>query len=436
MTNRPQLQLTQTQRLALNTSLQASISVLRMDATGLTRYLEEQAAENPHLRLGPAPEPQDWLPRWSGVFQAQGLGAAAELPNSSPSLIAHVLAQIDALSLPFPQIPIALALVEALEPSGWLGRDLGAIAQSLRRPLVEVETVLAHLQQLDPAGVFARNLTECLRLQAEDNGVLTAAMERVLRNLDILASGDIARLARHAKLTEVQARACLAAIRAMNPKPGADFSSDSPSLRRPPDLLVRPEAGGWSVALNGSALPSLQVDPSVKGTAAALRAARALERMVQARNTTLLLVGREIVQRQQEALRLGQIALAPMTMADLAETLGLHESTISRVVAGASLDTPHGTWWLRSLFSPALGAGAPVVSGAALRARLSQMIGAEPRHAPLSDAALVAALAQSTGLTLARRTVAKYRETLGIPAAYRRKRRLLPPLGEKGRSKG
>jgi RNA polymerase sigma-54 factor len=436
MRNRQQLRLTQTQRLVLNTSLQTSIALLRSDAAGLTRYLEEQAAENPFLRLGPAPEPQDWLPRWSGVFQAQGLGAAAELPSSSPSLIAHVLAQIDALSLPCPQTLIALALVEALEPSGWLGRDLGAIATSLGLPLAEVEAVLMRLQRLDPAGIFARNLAECLRLQAEDSGVLSAAMERVLQNLDILASGDIARLARQTKQTEAQARDCLATIRAMNPKPGADFSADSPSLRRPPDLLVRPEAGGWSVALNGSALPSLQVDPNAKGTAAALSAARAVERMVQARNATLLLVGRDIVQRQQAALRFGQIALLPMTMADLAETLGVHESTISRVVAGASLDTPHGTWWLRSLFSPALGAGGLVLSAAALRAWLSQLIGAEPRHAPLSDAALVVAIAQNTGVALARRTVAKYRETLGIPAAYRRKSRLLPPLGEKGRSKG
>ena len=439
MNTRQQLRLTQTQRLALNTSLQSSIAVLRMDASGLTRYLEEQAAENPYLRLGPAPEPQDWLPRWSGVFSGQGLGAAAELATAAPSLIAHVLAQIEALDLPPAQRPIALALVEALEPSGRLGSRPAAIAQDLRRPLAEIEAVLARLQQLEPAGLFARSLSECLLLQAKDAGVFSEAMERVLQNLELLASGDLARLARHAKLSEPQIRSCLAAIRSMNPKPGADFAADGPSQRRPPDLLVARVATGWSVTLNGASLPSLQVDASASGSAAALSAARAVAHMVQARNTTLLLAGREIVQRQQEALRLGPTALAPMSMADLAEALMLHDSTISRVVAGASLDTPNGTWWLRSLFSQALGGSEPggaVVSGAALRARLSLLIGAELRHAPLSDAALVLALAQSTGVTLSRRTITKYRETLGIPAAYRRKRQLLPPLGEKGRSKG
>ena len=123
--------------------------------------------------------------------------------------------------------------------------------------------------------------------------------------------------------------------------------------------------------------------------------------------------------------------------ADLAEALGFHESTISRVVAGTSVDTPHGTWWLREMFSPAMGGnGAPLVAAAALRHRLSRLIGAEAPAQPLSDAALVEALTAETGVTLARRTVAKYRETLGIPAASRRKRQMLPPLGKKRRSKG
>jgi RNA polymerase sigma-54 factor len=429
MRERQSIRLTQTQRLALNASLQASISVLRADAAGLTRYLEEQAAENPHLKLGPAPEPQEWLPRWTGVFAPQVLGGL-ELANPAPSLTAHVLAQIETLDLTRVEARIAMALVEALEPSGWLGEAVPDLARGLGVAPPAVEAVLARLQALEPAGLFARDLADCLRLQAREAGVLTPAMGKVLENLSLLASGDVARLARRAGVSEAEVQVCLREIRGMNPKPGAEFSVDSPAFQRAPDLLVQAEGQGWSISLNRSALPSLRVDAAGAGAAGALAQARAVERMVEARNATLLLVGREVVQRQQEALRQGQVALAPMTMADLAEALGCHESTISRVVAGTSLDTPHGTWWLRQMFSPALGGmGAPIIAGAALRARLGRLIGEEARDRPLSDAALTQVLARVTGVSLARRTVTKYRETLGIPPAHRRKARRLPVMG-------
>jgi RNA polymerase sigma-54 factor len=440
MRERQTIHLTQTQRLALNASMQASISVLRADAAGLTRYLEEQAAANPHLKLGPAPEPQEWLPRWTGVFAPQGLGGL-ELANPSPSLTAHVLAQVEAMGLSRVEARIAMALIEALEPSGWLGESPADLARGLGVDLRAVQAMLARLQGLEPAGLFACDLADCLRLQAREAGVLTAAMVKVLDNLSLLASGDLARLARLAGIDEAEVRVCLREIKGMNPKPGAEFAVDSPAFQRAPDLLVCAEGEGWSIALNRSALPSLRVEASLRGgaeaAAGALVQARAVERAVEARNATLLMVGREVVQRQQEALRQGQVALAPMTMADLAEALGCHESTISRVVAGTSLDTPHGTWWLRHMFSPALGGrGAPLVAGAALRARLGRMIGEEARDRPLSDAALAAALARATGVSLARRTIAKYRETLGIPPAHRRRAQMLPPLSTKGRSKG
>ncbi len=210
-----------------------------------------------------------------------------------------------------------------------------------------------------------------------------------------------------------------------------------PALRREPDLVLRQEASGLSVALNRSSLPSLQIDPDAGGAAGGLAAARALQRMVEARNATLLRVGFEVATRQQEAFRQGLIALEPMSMADVAEALDLHESTISRVVAGSSIDTPRGTWWLRALFSQALGGnGQPVLSGASLRQRLARLIAADPADAPRSDAALATALAEETGITLARRTVAKYREDLGIPPAHRRRRKKLPPLGTKRSLRG
>jgi RNA polymerase sigma-54 factor len=275
-------------------------------------------------------------------------------------------------------------------------------------------------------------------------------MHVILAHLDLLAEGQTARLARLCGCDEAGVLARFRLIRTMNPKPGTLFSGAAPALGREPDLLARPDAQGrWSLALNRSALPSLSPEPrperdSAPEAAGQRSAAKAMCNMLQARNETLLRVGQEIALRQRAALVDGPGALVPMTMADLAEVLGLHVSTISRVVAGASMDSPFGVWWLRQMFSGARGPGraarrgieqgtdtdtsaptegtGPVLSAAALRHRLGRIVAAEPDGAPLSDAALADRLAEETGVRLARRTVAQYREAEKIPPAHRRKR--------------
>jgi RNA polymerase sigma-54 factor len=430
------LGLTQTQRLALNTSLQASISILRSDAAGLTRYLEEQAAENPHLRLDPPPAPglRDWLPRWSGVFRAGG--QMPEAAAASSSLISHVLAGIAGLGFGARDGRIAMALAEILEPSGWLGGDLAGLAREVDASLSEVDAVVEKLQQLEPTGIFARNLADCLRLQAIEADEYDATMQAILAHLDVLAGGDLARTAQVCGITSAQVLAKFRIIRGMNPKPGAEFAPLSATALREPDLLAQATATGWSLALNHSALPSVQINAAATG--GGLSAAKSLQRMVKARNATLLLVGQEILARQQDALRLGPSVLKPMNMAELAESLGFHESTISRVVAGASMDTPRGTWWLRHLFSANLAPdGQPAFSAIAMRHRLARLVSVENPERPLSDQALAQALAIDTGITIARRTVAKYREMQGIAPAHLRKRKpVLPRLGRNSRSEG
>lgn len=428
MAPRPRIQISQTLRLELNTSLQTSIGLLRTDAAGLSRYLEEQAAQNPHLRLTPpAPAPGDWLPRWSGVFTAAGGGADTDyLPAAGPSLAAHVIAEIEGMRLPPRARRVAEALADALEPSGWLGRPLTVIADEAAAALAEVEAVLKRLQQIEPRGLFARDLAECLALQAQEMGALDGAMQVVLGNLPLLASGQTARLARLAGCDEAGVLARFRLIRGMNPKPGASFAGPGAAAPPPrePDLLARarPE-GGWEISLNRSSLPTIEVRRAEAGDAAQLAAARALHQAVKARNATLLRVGREIAARQEAALNDGAAALEPMTMADLAEALGLHESTISRVVAGTCLDTPRGAWWLRRMFSSARQGSGGVTSAAALRHRLLGLVAGEDPQRPLSDAALARALLAETGVDLPRRTAAQYRAEAGIPPAHRRRRR-------------
>ncbi|NUB44688.1 RNA polymerase factor sigma-54 [Fertoebacter nigrum] len=425
MKSRQRISIAQTQRLQLNTGLHAAIRLLAFDAPGLTRYLEGQAADNPHLTLEP-PQivPGEWLPRWS---QALGLGGAAmpEAASAGPSLMAHVMAALPGLVATARDRQIALALAEALEPSGWLGQPLPAIAAALPAPLAEVERVLALVQRIEPAGLFARSLAECLRLQALEAGCLDPVLAGLLGHLDLVGAGEFARLARICATTEAEVLARLRLIRRFDPKPGAQFDPGAAPLREP-DLIATRTAAGWQVALNRSALPALRVErPVTRPAAPADRAlwaqARMLGRMVEGRNATLLRVARALLERQQAALDQGLGALVPMTMAGLAGALELHESTVSRVVAGAAVDTPRGTWWLRSLFASGLGEGDAARSGAAVRAMLARLVAAEDPAQPLTDAALVAALG-AEGIVLARRTLAKYRAMLHIPAAHRRRR--------------
>lgn len=406
----------QTQRLQLTLGLKASIRILQSDALGLMRYLNEQAAENPQLVLT-RPEPQDWLPRWTWALRSQALSGVEAAGQAVPgaSLIGHVFNLIDRLRLSPGDRVIAEALAEAIEPSGWLGRPLATIAAQTATTESTVAAVLLQLQKAaDPPGLFARNLAECLRLQAEDAGEHDAEMAAVLDRLDLVARGEADRIGREAGLDPAKIQARISRLRGYDPKPGASFDPHAAPLREP-DLVASKTKVGWLVALNRSALPSLAL-AEVPGPGRA--EAQAIIRMVEGRGVTLLAVGQEVLLRQVAALEAGLGALVPMTMAEVAEALGLHVSTVSRAVAGAAVDTPRGTWWLRRLFTQAAQDGGP--ASGALRDRLALLIAQEDPRQPLSDAALALALSQSD-VPLARRTVAKYRAMLGLAPAHRRK---------------
>jgi RNA polymerase sigma-54 factor len=414
MKSRTRISIHQTQRLALTAGLATSIRILRADAAGLSRYLEEAAAENPQILLA-RPQVQDWIPRWKSAFA--GDAERPEQAAAGPSLVSHVLGLIDSLRLNPLEARIAMALAEALEPSGWIGRSLASIAGQLGVGLPAVESLLDRLQaQAEPTGLFARNLAECLRLQAQEAGELDLPMMALLDRLDLLAKGEIDRIAREAGLELGELRTAFGRLRSYDPKPGAGFEAFAAPVREP-DLIAEKGAAGWIVSLNRSALPSVSV---AEGRGKGRAEARALIKMIEGRNATLLSVGQDVLARQTAALEAGLGALVPMTMAEVAQALALHESTISRVVAGTAVDTPRGTWWLRTLFTKAPREGGP--SAGALRDRLARLVAAEDPDQPLSDDALATALAEG-GAPIARRTVAKYRTMLNLPPAHRRRRR-------------
>ena len=400
MSQRPRIEVRQSLRLKLTSGLQNALEVLRMDGPALARHLEEQASEVPGLVVKP-PQPRDWLPRWTGVFEGEVAAPATS------SLMGHVMGQIDLRIKGAGPRRIALALAEALGPAGWLERSVPAVARDLVVAVAAVEAVLEQLQEIEPTGLFARDLADCLRLQAAEAGVLDEVMGLILSRLDLLARADFAALGHLAGVDEAEILRRFRIIRTMTPKPGASFDDRAAPPLREPDLIWR----GGVLEVSGSSLPGLALAPGAgRGAVSALKG---LERMVSARNATLLRVAGEILARQEAALAGG--ALVPLTMAELGLALGLAESTISRVVAGTSVDTPWGVWWLRGLFSRDMGG----VSAAALRGRVAALIAAEER--PLSDQALADILTLE-GARIARRTVAKYREELGLPPASGRRK--------------
>jgi RNA polymerase sigma-54 factor len=415
MKTRSRISVQQTQRLTLTATLAASIHVLRADAVGLSRYLEEQAAENPQLILT-RPTATDWTPRWKSALHAEG--GTPDVAAAGPSLVAYALDVLDRLRLTPRDGQIGLALVEALEPSGWLGRDPYVIAREVGATVTEVEAILRKLQaRAEPIGLFARTLADCLRLQAEDAGEADAAMLAVLDRLPLIARGELDRLARETGLSVADIRARIDMLRRYDPKPGTSFAPHAAPVREP-DLIAEKGEAGWIVSLNRSTLPAVSV---AEGRGKGRAEARAILRMVEGRNTTLLAVGQEILMRQAAVLDEGLGALVPMTMADVASALLLHESTVSRVVAGTSVDTPRGTWWLRAFFTTAAREGGPAAG--ALRDRLARLVAAEDAARPLSDEALALALADGGAAPIARRTVAKYRAMLNLPPAHRRRQR-------------
>ena len=394
-----------TRRLALTPALRRSLALLAMDAEALDRLLDETAATNPWLIRYPAP--------------------AALLPDGpapGPGLYAHVLDWI-ARTLPdAPRTAIALTLAEGLEPTGWLSVTPEAVATRLGQPVETVRQVLATLQRIDPPGLFARDLAECLRLQAVALGLLDESMEAVLTRLDLLARKGSAAVARAARLPEAVVAQAVAHLRGFDPKPGLRLGPPDPvALPRAtlPDLqAVQGPDGRWRASAAGAGRHIALRPGATPDDPAAAQAAELLAQ-VALRDRTILLVADAILDVQGSAMTGGRAALRPLTRAAIAEATGLAASTVGRAVQGVRIATPQGVWPLATFFSAAL---APDTSAARAEAALRTLIRDEPPDTPLSDAALAEALA-AQGIPASRRTVAKYRDRLGLPPAATRKRR-------------
>ncbi|MEJ5979452.1 RNA polymerase factor sigma-54 [Novosphingobium sp. PS1R-30] len=360
-----------------------------------------------------------------------------ERSSSEETLAEHLEAQIGTATEDPRLAAIARYLIGQLDEAGYLAVAVRDVAEDLGLALTEVEQGLLLVQTLDPTGVGARSLGECIALQAQEADRYDPAMARLIDNLDLVARGDFARLKRICSVDDEDLADMLSELKGYDPKPGLRFGGvvGAPVT---PDILISARAdGGWDIALNQATLPRLIVNRSyyveLKGSCTdkpskgwlseKLADANWLIKALDQRQKTILKVSAEIVRQQDGFFRHGVSQLKPLTLRAVAETIGMHESTVSRVTSNKYLLCDRGIYELKYFFTSGVAAadGEGAVSAQAVKAAIRSLIDAEDAKAILSDDALVDLL-RAKGFDLARRTVAKYREAIGLGSSVQRRR--------------
>ncbi len=332
---------------------------------------------------------------------------------------------------------IAHHLLDLVDDAGYVQGELADVAERLGAEPAGVERVLLRLQHMDPPGVFARNLAECLALQLRERDRLDPAMQALLDHLPLLASRNLAELVRVCGVDAEDIQQMAAEIRSLDPKPGLAFD---PAIADPviPDVLMRSDGeGGWIVELNTDALPRVLVNnayyaqvsrgargkPDREYLSERFQAANWLVKALHQRATTILKVSREIVRQQDGFFRHGIQHLKPLVLRDIAAAIAMHESTVSRVTSNKFMASPRGMFELKYFFTSSIAAtnGNAALSAETVRFRIKALIDSERSDGVLSDDQIVDILIKN-GVDIARRTVAKYREGMRIPSSVQRRR--------------
>ncbi|MGE0746094.1 MAG: RNA polymerase factor sigma-54 [Rhodospirillales bacterium] len=494
----PRLDLRQTQSLVMTPQLQQAIKLLQMSNLELGAFIERELDQNPMLereegsagaegvtdsgaadeappRSDEAPAALDrggdvevmgdtsalyesgaaenvWDPETAhggdGAGHWNTVGSGGSFDGAEPdiegvaatgtTLREHLLTQINCDLDDAADRMIGLHLIDMLDEAGYFRGEICDIALTLGCAEARVEAALARLQKLDPPGIFARDLAECLRLQLADRGPVSPTMDALLANLDLLARRDFLSLRKVCRASAQELAELVAEIKTLNPKPASAFDHVV-AQTVVPDVFVRQRAAGtWHVELNNDTLPRVLVNNRYYASvsrqtrnrdekeylAERLQSANWLVRSLHQRAQTILKVGTEIVRLQEAFLTHGVQHLRPLTLRDVAEGVGVHESTVSRVTNGKYMATPRGLFEMKYFFNGAVGTsgdGMDSHSAESIRFRIRSLVDRETADDVLSDDQIVAIL-RKDGVEIARRTVAKYREAMRIPSSVQRRR--------------
>ncbi len=380
---------------------------------------------------------------WSGGAGGGGAAGDGEAPNleayvaAKPTLAEHLAEQLNVACADATDRLIGRALIDSLDEAGYFRDDLAETADRLGAPLARVERALKTIQTFDPSGVGARDLAECLAIQLIERDRYDPAMQALIANLPLLARREFATLRRLCGVDDEDLLDMVAEIRRLDPKPGRAFGGETLQPVAP-DVIVKAAAdGGWRVELNADVLPRVLVNQTYAATVNAARInetdksfltnclqnANWLTKSLEQRARTILKVASEIVRQQDGFLAHGVEHLRPLNLRTIADAIGMHESTVSRVTSNKYMATPRGLFEMKYFFTASIAAqaGGEAHSAEAVRFRIKQMIDQEAADAVLSDDAIVTRL-KDANIDIARRTVAKYRESLRIPSSVERRR--------------
>ncbi|ENN1875307.1 TPA: RNA polymerase factor sigma-54 [Escherichia coli] len=470
------LQLRLSQQLAMTPQLQQAIRLLQLSTLELQQELQQALESNPLLEQIDTHEEIDTretqdsetldtadaleqkempeeLPldaSWDTIYTAGTPSGTSgdyiddELPvyqgETTQTLQDYLMWQVELTPFSDTDLAIATSIVDAVDDTGYLTVPLEDILESMGDEEIdidEVEAVLKRIQRFDPVGVAAKDLRDCLLIQLSQFDKTTPWLEEarliISDHLDLLANHDFRTLMRVTRLKEDVLKEAVNLIQSLDPRPGQSIQTGEPEYVIP-DVLVRKHNGHWTVELNSDSIPRLQInqhyasmcnnarnDGDSQFIRSNLQDAKWLIKSLESRNDTLLRVSRCIVEQQQAFFEQGEEYMKPMVLADIAQAVEMHESTISRVTTQKYLHSPRGIFELKYFFSSHVNTeGGGEASSTAIRALVKKLIAAENPAKPLSDSKLTSLLSEQ-GIMVARRTVAKYRESLSIPPSNQRK---------------
>lgn len=475
----PRLEMRQGQGLVMTPQLQQAIKLLQFSSIELAAFIDAELERNPLLeRAEPEGDPFEDLvtpehaPQadldvalpdlhpdlssaelaeagaspvmdWSKAGSGRGfdeLGDHLDIASPEPiSLTQHLENQMTLAGFAPEDRLIGAALIDRVDEWGYVRADLPDMAQQLGCGLARLEGVLRAMQRFEPAGIMATSLAECLTLQLKERGRFDPAMEKLIGRLDLLARGDLRALQSACGVDSEDLAEMIAEIRALTPKPGAAFGGGTIHAVTPDIYVARASDGSWLVELNSDSLPRVlmnsryaaQVGKAARGEAEktfiteCAASASWLVKSLDQRARTILKVAREIVRQQDGFMAYGVCALRPLNLKAVADAIGMHESTVSRVTSNKYISTPRGVFELKYFFTASIGSadGGESYSAEAVRHRIKSMIDSENDRDIFSDDRIVEVL-RAAGIDIARRTVAKYREAMRIPSSVERRRRM------------
>lgn len=460
------LNLEQSQKLIMTPELRQAIAILQLSALELTDYVDQQILENPLLDVIEEPSEQgeessnadsskkekdevipeeNWSMDWEEYFKNQEERVSREYDpdatrnrsmepfiSTAPTLQEHLLEQIHVQNFSG-MLHLLEYIIGNLDDNGYLTVTLEVIAQERKIAVEEVGKALSLIQGLDPLGVGARSLEECLKLQLPLIPDCSPEMPAFLEYLEDLAAGRFQRIATRLKLTPSRVQELADIVRKLDPKPGRRFSGSGEIRYIVPDVVIEEVEGHFIILVNDVTVPRLGINQAYRKALSQdsesetrkfveqkLNAAAWLIRSIEQRRMTLYKVANAIVERQEDFLRKGIRFLKPLTLKDIAEKVGVHESTVSRATANKYVQTPRGIFEFKFFFASGLGNERGLTTEG-IKEALKDLIASENMKNPYSDQKL-AELLKDKGMEISRRTVAKYRDELGIPSTAIRKR--------------